>query len=159
MGLQFERNSDGNGVVSIFLRGTIDETADLESVFRDLRGPVVFNLRGIERINSIGISRWITLIGGFSRKNRTSIDELSYAVVVQANNIANMFGGAEVRSCMAPYYCARCDASRTVLVKGDEIMRAGKSVPKKICNTCGSPMDFDELDTYFTFFHQRERSA
>jgi hypothetical protein len=66
-----------------------------------------------------------------------------------------MFGTSQLRSCMAPYYCARCNDNVTLPVTADEVARSGETAPAKSCTKCQSPMEFDELDGYFSFFKLR----
>jgi hypothetical protein len=150
MSFKVDRSTGAGGSVVIALRGAIDESADLEALFNTLKVPATFNLRGIERINSIGIARWIRLFGNYTRAHKTIIEEVSYPIATQANNIARLFGDAEIRSTFAPYYCQKCGESRTVLLSKKEI-QAATEAPAQNCAHCKSLMVFDELDTYFDF--------
>jgi hypothetical protein len=151
----FESTADGAQLVSLI--GAIDENADLDALFARLNGDVILNLRKIERVNSMGVHRWVPLVSRFTAKQPLLIDEISYALVQNANAVANLFGAAQVRSCMAPYYCGRCNDNATVVVTFDEVDRCGSGPPPKSCARCNSAMEFDELDGYFAFFRSRSR--
>ena len=139
-----------DGKQHVSLGGAIDENADLEGMFSRLRGDAIFNMQNVERVNSMGVHRWIPLVTKFSKQHRLVIEEISYALVQNANAVANLFGTGYVRSCMAPYYCAACKDNCTMTVGENEVV--ANTPPPKRCPKCSSPMEFDELDGYFTFF-------
>lgn len=151
----FEKRTDGPQLVS--LSGAIDENADLGGVFSQLTGDTILNMRGVERVNSMGVHHWIPIATAFAAKHRLYIDEISYAFVQNANVVANLFGAARVRSCMAPYYCASCKKNYTLPVTDKEVADAGDAPPPKLCERCNAALDFDELDGYFSFFKRAVR--
>jgi hypothetical protein len=139
------------------LSGSIDENSDIEGMFAQVTGPALLNMQRVERVNSMGVHRWIPLVARCAAQYPLAIEEISYALVQNANVVANLFGSASVRSCMAPYYCARCKENWTVSVSADEVVGAGNMAPVKHCGRCSSAMEFDELDGYFGFFKSRQR--
>lgn len=151
----FDKAADGTQYVT--LAGSIDENADLESIFSKFTGATTLNLRGIERVNSMGVHRLVPLITAFTANHRLVIEELSYALVQNANFVANLFGTATVRSCVAPYYCSTCKDNCSVTVTADEVAARGYEPPPKRCAHCSSALEFDELDGYFAFFKNRTR--
>jgi hypothetical protein len=146
------RNPDGTFHVS--LEGAMDERSDFQSIFDPLEGDTTFNMRGVERVNSIGIHRWIPLISRLSEEKRVAIEEIPYPLVLGANSVANLFGQASLLSCLAPYYCDRCGESRTIVVSSDDV-NATPGTPEKRCGTCQAVLSFDELDSYFKFLRSR----
>jgi hypothetical protein len=141
----------GDDAVRVYLTGSIDESADLDSAFAGIDGTCIVNLEGIERINSMGIHRWIPRIARLAEDHEVEVERLSYPVALQANVVSNLFGGAPVLSCLAPYFCNTCQEDRTATVTADEVRNANGDAPEKRCETCNDPMEFDELDTYFLF--------
>jgi hypothetical protein len=152
---EFRQAGDGIGLVT--LSGSIDENSDLAAVFAGMTTDSVMNLQQVERVNSMGVHRWIPLVTQFTQQHRLVIEEISYALVQNANVVANLFGAAQLQSCMAPYYCARCKDNCTVKVTAAEVASAGQLPPPKICPSCEQVMEFDELDGYFAFFKTRPR--
>jgi hypothetical protein len=140
-----------------YLSGAIDEHTRLTEVFAELaRLPgdsLVLDLQGVIRINSLGIRGWIPLITQLTAVRRVVVEGLSYPFVIQANNVYNLLASARVASCMAPYFCRTCEANRMVLVMGSEVHP--NMIPVKICHECGTPMEFDELENYFSFLRRR----
>jgi hypothetical protein len=141
----------GEGTVVLKLRGAIDENAALPPIFQDLPAKVEFRLNGIERINSVGINRWIALFTQCSQQRTVTVSALSYPVVLQANCISNLFAGATVVSCMAPYFCNACGQRREVLITREQVAESG-GTPSPACPDCKGALDFDELDSYFALF-------
>ena len=148
----FSTRANGEQVVA--LTGAIDENTDLQALFAGFTGDIVLNLQNVERVNSMGVHRWIPIVTRFSSQHLLVIEQISYALVQNANVVRNMFGSARVRSCMAPYFCAKCKNNCTMTVTDDEMAEA-ETPPLKHCGQCGSEMEFDELDGYFSFFKIR----
>jgi hypothetical protein len=146
------------GVQRVVLSGSIDENADLDAVFAPLTAlPTVMNLRDVERVNSIGVHRWIPHITAVSKRAPLEVEEISYALVQNANVVANLFGTATLRSCMAPYFCAKCNDNLAIVITSEEVIASVFHPPSKWCPRCDSEMEFDELDGYFALFKTRAR--
>lgn len=146
------RAKDGPGAVRLFLTGAIDERADVAALFTDLAPEVIVDLAGVDRINSIGIKRWVPVLTTVTATHRVFVEAISYPVALQAGFTANLFGRAEIRSCNAPYYCTGCRSSQTVLVTREESLGAPGGIPEKSCPTCRMKMSFDDIEAYFAFF-------
>jgi hypothetical protein len=144
-----------DGTTLVELAGAIDENSDLQGLFDRLTGDTILNMRRVERVNSMGVHGWVPLVNKFAQKHRLMIDEISYALVQSANSVANMFGAAYIRSCMAPYFCTTCQDNQTLTVMGDEVRASRFEPPARYCGRCKQPMEFDELDGYFGFFQIR----
>lgn len=143
---RLEQRPDGR--TTVMISGVIDETADLERLLGDLDGNLALDLSGVQRINSIGVHRWIATIEELTAHRRVTVEAVPYTVGMQANYVANFFGRAEILSCLAPYACHHCDTSDALLIHRDEVtLRA----PTRWCPTCKRELDFDELDGYLDF--------
>src|SRR5438067_229922 len=150
------RGAGGEEVLK--LSGAIDESSDLNSILQPLGANVRLDLEGVERINSIGIHRWITAFAPFCRGRKVELAALSYPMALQANLVADLFASATIVSCLAPYFCPKCQESRSALVARGEVNPSGEPPPKR-CPVCAEPMAFDELENYFAFFGAPTRSA
>lgn len=147
---------EANGTTThVTLHGAIDENSKLEALFAQLTGDTVLNMRNVERVNSMGVHRWIPLVAKLTAKHEVMFDEISYAIVQNANVVANLFGAGQVRSCMAPYFCAKCKANVTLTVTQQEVAMSLHAPPPKMCERCNGLLEFDELDNYFGFFKAR----
>jgi hypothetical protein len=144
----FETAPDGR--TRVVLAGIIDESSALEDVFGRLTGDTIFNMKGVTRINSMGVHQWTTLVTQLSSRHRVEIEEISYPLVQNAIAVARMFGTGEVRSCMAPYVCTSCKSYQNVTVTRDEAAAAGEQPPVKLCAKCSAPMQFDDMKGYFS---------
>ena len=152
---KLETSQDGWVLVTVY--GAIDENSDLRGLFAQLKSDVLMNMRDVERVNSMGVHGWVPQITKLSAEHRVLIDEISYPLVQNANTVANMFGSAQVRSCMAPYFCAKCKDNMSIAVSAKDVADAGNEPPAKHCPRCRTLMEFDELDGYFDFFRTRPR--
>lgn len=132
------------------LKGQIDERSQLGTVVGELANGGILDLTGIERINSAGLLLWVRWVVKATEGRGISVEGISYPMAVQANQLLDLFGSARVVSCLAPYYCPRCNAARTVLVTAEEL-RDRAQIPPRNCNSCSTAMQFDELDDYFQF--------
>ena len=151
----FQVRRDAGAEGTILVTGTLDEHAHISAAFAAIDGPAVINIRGVERINSMGVHRWLVAFGELTARHRITVVEVPYAVAMQANMVASFFGQAEVGSAIAPYYCAGCKASRQIVVERRELGPKG-AAPAKHCPTCNQTMEFEELDGYFEFFERVE---
>ena len=141
--------TDEAGALRIILSGVIDDTVDLAPVFQNLPKKVAIDLRGIERINSVGVRKWVEIMGKLSALHDVSVEAVSYPIVMQAICVRRFFGTARVQSCMAPYFCPKCGRAENVIVKKSEVSQA---LADKHCGSCREAMYFDELDQYFRVF-------
>jgi DNA-directed RNA polymerase subunit RPC12/RpoP len=67
--------------------------------------------------------------------------------------IANMRGGARVRSVMLPYHCGQCKKDREHVLDL-ETGGASKIETEMPCPACGHPMHFDDLAESYLSFHR-----
>src|SRR5262245_43307807 len=91
-----KRNPDGS--IHLSLEGAMDERSDFDGIFASLDADTTFNLRGVERVNSIGIHRWIPHVSRLSEERKVGIEEIPYPLVLGANSVANLFGQATLLS-------------------------------------------------------------
>lgn len=150
--LQVTIQTSPDGKAYVAFAGAIDENSDFRQVFDHVSGDAVFNMRAIDRVNSMGVHGWVPHVKRFSAEHQLVIEDISYPLVQNANSVAKLFGSAQIHSCMAPYYCATCRDNTTVSVSRDEVVHTGMKPPTKQCARCKSVMEFDELDGYFDFF-------
>jgi hypothetical protein len=146
---------DEVGRARVRLAGSIDEHAELDATFGTLERPAVLDLSKVERVNSLGLLRWVRAIGPLTSRCTVEVEAISYPMCIQANQVSDLFGKALLRSCIAPYFCPKCRAAREALVTREEILAAEDGVPIKRCEACATPMEFDEVDEYFLFLKDR----
>lgn len=145
--MEVRRERKDDGTLQLTLLGAIDDLADLRPVFEGLPPRVVFDLRAIERINSIGVRNWVQSMKEASAKHEIVVQAVPYPMVMQAICVYRFFGDAEVVSCMAPYFCPECERPENLVVERPDVV--GGRIPEKRCSRCGSEMFLDELEHYF----------
>jgi ABC-type transporter Mla MlaB component len=142
----------------LVLGGDITEEADFAPLLASPLSPLLLDLVDVGRINSSGVREWLSFVREIAATGRRLVLlRCAPAMVQQANMITNFLGAAEVRSLLAPYYCAPCDYDHR-----EEISTAGKEeTPLKIaeavpCPRCGRMMEFSDLASeYLAFLNAR----
>ncbi|MBI3184573.1 MAG: hypothetical protein HYZ28_20755 [Myxococcales bacterium] len=149
--LRFTVHRRPDGANAVALSGAIDERADLDAVVAAIGDTLeaVLNLEGIDRINSVGVLRWVRFVRALSTRHKVVLEMLSYPLVAQSQTVAGFFGKAQVLSCLAPYFCSSCQQGRMALVSSSEVCRGGPP-PARSCEVCGTQMNFDEEDEYLS---------
>jgi anti-anti-sigma regulatory factor len=157
MSLIVETRQD-QGLTHVVLRGAIDEHAPIQRL-ADIPGPrIVIDMSGVDRMNSLGINRWLPALQKLSTKFPTTVVRLSYAVARQAANLTNLFASASIESTLAPYYCPGCNATPALEITREEYTKTNRP-PERVCSTCGGALQFDELEEYFDFLRRGPGSA
>lgn len=150
LSVQFERRPDAP--VRVVLSGAIDERSRVKDVLARIQEDAILDLGRVRRVNSVGLIEWLRAIAPLTRRHRIQVEAISYGLAIQANQLTDLFGAAELRSCLAPYFCAACNANREVVVSVEEAKAA--LVPPKRCERCGGELEFDEIHEYFTFLRE-----
>ncbi len=154
MSLDVNYVREGGGPVRVKFSGAVDEHAKVQELLGAIAENAVLDLAGIDRINSIGLLHWLRGMASLTERHKVSVQSVPYQLSLQANRMLDLFGKAELLSCLAPYFCGTCNSNCEVEVSTQEVLRATGAAPGKRCPTCGAEMDFDEMDEYFTFLRE-----
>jgi anti-anti-sigma regulatory factor len=147
-------------LVLIRLDGSINEDNRLQERMTPLSGrKILVHLGKVERINSCGVRDWVRWLQGLEAQgNSIHLVQCSPAIISQVNMVRNFCGSrGHVVSFQAPYFCETCDREyrETFLASA---VGARPQAPVALCESCGEPMQFDDLEeSYFAFL--REHSA
>src|SRR6478672_1636367 len=146
------------GFTTVEFTGEIDENADFGELRRRLKGPVVFHLAEVRRINSCGVREWVNFVRDLPGVTELTFTHCSPQIVTQLNMIYNFRGSAKVRSFMAPYVCETCNAEEEQLLDVATHFSPGGvgvdrlALPEFKCEKCGGKMEFDDLpERYLSF--------
>lgn len=146
------------GVVYTF-EGVIDENFNHEKVPVDRNQPVILQLSGIQKLNSVGVREWILLMRKISKSPEQSVifRECSIELVDQINMIPEVLAGATVESFQAPYFCDCGNESSKLLISEDICAGDGTfNAPPEFDCECGSKLEFDAIEEcYFQFLIPR----
>jgi hypothetical protein len=144
------------GFTTVEFTGEIDENADFGELRRRLKGPVVFHLAEVRRINSCGVREWVNFVRDLPGVTELTFTHCSPAIVTQLNMIYNFRGAAKVRSFYAPYVCDQCGHEDEKLLDVQNQFPSGPhKVPDYACEQCGAPMEFDDLpERYLSFLNE-----
>ena len=155
-----------SGVLRIRVAGVIDDESNLGDILGALGDgerrarSVALDLGGIERINSIGVSRWLDFIGALSERVEVlDLERCSSCVVHQLGMIRGFNGTGRVRSVLAGYDCLACGARRCELVEASALADFDWEGARP-CPACGEPLELDGLaEEYRSLSELTDRSG
>lgn len=137
----------------VVLLHSLTERSNFSGLHPLLEMPVVFDLKRVSMINSIGVSRWIDLLRQLEGVVEYRLAHCSVTFCIQASYIADMTGNGEVVSLFVPYECPSCsrEVERELQVK--EIALSPRPVvPVFKCPSCKSDLIFADVPgRYFEF--------
>jgi hypothetical protein len=135
------------------LSGILNEYADFDALLAKA-APLKLNMRGVSRLNSIGIRNLLKFIGDWGAKPFEYI-ECPSEFVDQINMIPSLLGAkktGKVVSLFVPYACENCDNEPEVLCPiGDfaGVAAGGEPAPRK-CDKCQGKLTV-LTDSFFVF--------
>jgi hypothetical protein len=140
--------------VLLTITGRLTESFKGEALGRELRGNVVIDLGGVERVTSFGVREWLAMLGAMQDVRRLYLLRCSEAVVNQLSMIRKFCGNGQIVSFFAPYLCTGCNEQfeRSFDCEREaENIRAGRAEPAT-CPNCGGEGNFDDDPrSYFAF--------
>jgi hypothetical protein len=144
------------GETAVAFFGEVDENTDFGALLGRLRGPLVFELGAVRRINSCGVREWVNFVRELDRtSSAVTFVACSPAFVNQLNTIYNFRGAAKVRSFLAPYVCTRCKHEEDKLLEVEaHFPGRHREPPAFACSRCAAPMELDDLpERYLAFLN------
>ena len=136
--MKFEVDKKGGAAVTVSLTGVIDESA--EQVLLGLTADIdesetlIFDLAGIEAINSFGIRNWLKFQTKLKDRSQ-SIINCPQAMLDAAVMIPTLFPERSVKTANLEYFCAKCDMYSQMQVDGSNISSVGNG-PDAVCSKC-----------------------
>ena len=105
---------------TVTFTGVLDERCDLDPL-HNLSGKVTFDLAGIARINSVGVTQWVKFVEGLEDVTELFFIHCSVPMVTQLNMIRSFGGNCSVDSFYAPYVCTVTGEEQDVLLTTREL--------------------------------------
>jgi len=137
----------------VVIQQDLTETSDFGELAEQLTGKVVFDLKQVKIINSVGVSRWIRLVRAIPQGVQYSFEHCSPAFCAQAGYVPALRGEGQISSFFATYHCPACDAEVEHELSLKDVGGAREPTPPGIaCRACGEQMEFDEMPERFFFF-------
>ena len=138
-------------------KGSIDETFLFHQIPVLASAAIVFDLREIRGLNSVGVREWVYFVRQFEAKGHFSFRDVAVPFVDQVNTVPQMLGKATVSSFFAPFYCPRCDeeVNEVLVCQDHRIALLSRHAPALAHAKCGESLEFDALED--CYFHQVER--
>lgn len=119
---------EGEDAVLVSFGGDLDERCNLTE-FPMLEGAVTFDLAGVTRVTSGGVTRWIKLLRGLEGVTALVFVRCSVPVVTQLNMVRGFQGQGVVRSFYAPYVCDETGEEHDVLLTPEQIKDVNTAPP------------------------------
>ena len=161
-GFKVLQNSNGPEL-ELALSGIIDEDVQFPSFDLSSTKQIVFDLKDVKSINSVGIREWLNWIKALSEKCQIVMKNCPKSLVFQFNMVDGFLPkGSKVTSLYVPFFCEKCDLEENILFQvGEQIIVKDGNVSVKFelekikpCQTavpeCGLTIDITE-DKYFQF--------
>ncbi len=151
--IQVQKEQRGD-VLLLRMVGTIEENVDFNALVGPVSGQKIdLLLKGISRINSVGIKAWIKYFQGLAAKGiKLRFLECSTAIVEQINLISNFTCGGTVESIYVPFCCNSCSTELLGLFKTTDLKRINFQIPELKCSKCNGVASFDDIpEEYFGF--------
>ncbi len=151
----FENRRSGARVIKF--AGVLDEDNGLQNLVERVgSGVALFNLAGIERINSIGTRDWIKWLASLEAQGtRPMFIACSPAVVQQLSRIKNFAGNGTIKSFQVPYQCVSCEREQLTLVHVADLGPLPYRLPQATCDACGVEMELvDDAGAYYAFLNE-----
>jgi len=139
-----------------YIKGVIDEYADLEKQLGSATAPLRLNLAGVTRMNSVGIRSFLLFLSSWGQKP-IIYEACPVEFIDQLMLIPALLGIpkpiAIVDSLYVPYFCNSCGEEADLLVLASDINKATSDAlafPDRKCQHCQSAM-IVEPDHYARF--------
>jgi len=117
---------------------------------------LLFDLRGVQSLNSGGVRSWILFIEQVRSRYACQFKNVNELFVEQASMLTNFFGrnSASIESFEGPYFCSHCKTRTIHMLKPTDVRMTKQSFtpPSFKCEQCDGDLEFDALeDEYFNF--------
>ncbi|MBF0443233.1 MAG: hypothetical protein HQK54_15095 [Oligoflexales bacterium] len=136
--------------------GPINEEAEvhLSKLLPNLGKNVVFNLGGVQSINSCGVRGWINFMRDAQKGRNIIFEECTSECVLQMNMIPSFRGNAKIKSVYATYSCESCTYQTSVLFVDGRNLPTSQDFELEpvICPKCGEGMEMLEIEEEFFSF-------
>lgn len=138
----------------IFLEGVIDENADFSSLLSET-APLLLNLYGISRINSIGVRSWMKFMTLWGDKPIEYLD--CPASITDQISITPVLLGlkkpvARVMSAYVSYACSKCHHQEDLMVARTQVLpQPLPDITSPRCPNCGQGLSMINPDQLAIF--------
>jgi CheY-like chemotaxis protein len=141
----------------VVLQRTLNERSSFGGLARQLESRVLFDVRHLSMINSMGVSRWISFLREIPAHVEYQFVHCSVPFCTQASFIPDMIGRGQVLSFFAPYYCSPCDREAEREIATSSLSTIGETItaPTLLCPSCNEVMLFEDLPERFFRFLRR----
>lgn len=135
------------------LQRSLNERTNFSGLAERLRGHVVFDLRHLSLIASVGVGVWVAFLRRLPSDVTFELVNCPVSFCVQASYIPGMLGQGRVSSFYAPYYCTGCNSEvECKLDASSVVITEPMEAPELNCLVCGGQLEFEDLPERFFKF-------
>lgn len=156
--LEIEHALVDNSIHQYHLHGHLSHTFSYQQLPPPLSKKILFNLKGISLVSSVGVREWVILLNSLSQNHKIYYEECSICFIDQINMVPDCLGSATIISFYAPFYCDHCQKEKYCLIDLkthlDTLKQHQAPCFQCDCGKCQKNLDFDALEeSYFSFIH------
>lgn len=146
--LQFEKKED-----TYHFEGVIDQHFDFIEFFEGKDNPLTLNMKGVRRINSTGVRRWVDGLREHP-KLKIVLEHCPREIIDQCNMVPEFMGDVPIRvhvaSFYAHYYNDETDEEEVALMEESTHYRVGEGLVQEPEVSEGMELD-EPPNKYFNF--------
>lgn len=137
----------------VTLNSGLNERSSLRGLAPLLKGQVVFDLRHLLTITSVGLSLWVKFLGEIPDGVSYRFEHCSVAFCTQAGYLPEVLGRGKITSCFAPYFCRSCEYKEEREIDVQALVSSSSLEPPPMtCPSCSGELIFDDLpEEYFGY--------
>ena len=138
----------------LMITGGVDEDANFQPVDVSAYQAVIFDVEGVNAINSVGIREWIKWTKTFPANVQITIRKCPKIIVDQINMVAGFLPAAtKIESFYVPYFSESTGSEKMVLFEnGKEFKNGELHAPESVKDESGEVMEMDVIEAkYFKF--------
>lgn len=136
----------------VVLQRSLNERSNFTGLAGQLAGKVIFDMRHLTLIASIGVGKWVSFLRGIPEEVEYEFVHCSVGFCVQASYLTDMLGRGEITSFFAPYFCAHCTCDVERELDAASLRTDPLEIPVMHCAVCGQKLEFEDLpERYFKF--------
>jgi CheY-like chemotaxis protein len=136
----------------VVLQRSLNERSNFTGLAEQLTGKVIFDMRHLTLIASVGVGKWVTFLRSIPEQVEYKFVHCSVGFCVQASYLTDMMGRGKIISFFAPYFCAHCTCEVERELDADSFSSEDLEVPEMHCAVCGQKLEFEDLpERYFKF--------
>jgi CheY-like chemotaxis protein len=136
----------------VVLQRSLNERSNFTGLAEQLAGKVIFDMRHLTLIASIGVGKWVSFLRSIPEEVQYRFVHCSVGFCVQASYLTDMLGRGEITTFFAPYFCAQCTCEVERELDAGNLDPDTLDIPVMHCAVCGQKLEFEDLPERYLKF-------